>query len=322
MNWYYVLSQWEYVFGAAFISAYVLYLIRIAVAARKLGTYSSAVAGKMLLRFLYFGLLVLALLGPSFGAEKREIKAEGRDIYITIDLSKSMDATDIVPTRLERLKYELTKLIERFDYDRIGLIIFSSEAFVQCPLTYDKNALRLFIETLHTGLVPGTGTNITEALRLALDKHLDIENTTARNTAKVIVLFTDGENFGEENKDLLDEIENSGVNLFIVGIGSESGSKLRVGNRFKKNAEGELVITKLESAYLQSLAKRTNGTYNEITQNKNEMAKLATQIARVEGQLRDKREIDVSANKYEYLLLAALALIILDVLIAVTTIRF
>jgi Mg-chelatase subunit ChlD len=109
-------------------------------------------------------------------------------------------ATDLAPSRLARARFEIGRLLDRFPSDRIGLIVFTSEAFVQCPLTYDQNALRVFLNTLRPGLASGGGTNTAAALRVALEKHTDSLNTTLRNTSKVIVLVTDGEDYGEDTR--------------------------------------------------------------------------------------------------------------------------
>ena len=125
---------------------------------------------KLVLRTLFFSLLIISLLGPSFGESKKEVKSIGKDIMFCVDLSKSMDAFDIQPTRLEKVKYEMKKIVGAFSSDRVGVIIFSSEAFMQCPLTFDQNALNLFIETMNTGLVPASGTDFAPPLKMAIQK--------------------------------------------------------------------------------------------------------------------------------------------------------
>src|SRR5690606_14083661 len=178
---------------------------------------------KLAVRTLFFALLLVAILGPSFGGSKREVKAIGKDIMICIDLSKSMDAFDIQPTRLEKVKNEMKKLVAAFSSDRIGLIIFGSEAFMQCPLTFDQNALNLFIETMNTNLVPVGGTDFGPALRMALDKLTDEENRIANTKSKVIILMSDGEDFGQDTDEYVKEIDNRGIRLFTLGVGTEKG---------------------------------------------------------------------------------------------------
>jgi Ca-activated chloride channel family protein len=322
MTWYQSLSFTEYLFIGLFIVLYLLYITRTVQLARRLHTTARSVTLKFLLRSFYFALIIMALLGPSFGASKKEIKAVGKDIYIAVDLSQSMDATDIQPSRLERVKFELQNVVNAFNSDRIGLIIFSSEAFMQCPLTYDQSALSLFIQTLNTKLVPNAGTDFGPPLQMALDRHLNEQNTTSQNHAKIIILISDGEDFGEETDEVLKDIENNGIRLFTLGVGTVEGSRIPLARGgFKKDREGIAVVTKLNNADLQKLAKKSNGDYFEITNRKSEVTRLINSISDIEGQLRDKREIDVSANKYYYFLIVALALIVLDTLITVRTMQ-
>lgn len=321
MNWYHSLGLWEYITITVFVILYISYIVKITIVARKLQSHARPVIAKTILRLIYFTLLVMALLGPSFGEGQKEVKAFGKDIYIAVDLSQSMNATDIVPSRLERVKYELSNFVNALPTDRIGLIIFSSEAFMQCPLTFDKSALNLFIHTLKTSLVPNTGTDIASALRLALEKHTDSTNTTLLNQDKVIILISDGEDFGDNLKKVINEIENRGIRLMVVGIGTYKGGKIPQGKTFKTNWAGEEVITKLNNETLQSLARATKGTYFEINEQKNEMANLIATVQQIEGQLRDKRKIDVTANKYYYFLALALFCMVLDVLVTVKTIQ-
>ena len=138
----------EAVLVLIFVVGYGLYLRRIISISRALHTPYQTVFIKLAVRTLFMTLLIIALLGPTFGDSKREIKSVGKDIMICVDLSKSMDAFDVQPSRLEKVKFELKKIASAFNSDRLGIIIFSSEAFMQCPLTYDQNAINLFIETM------------------------------------------------------------------------------------------------------------------------------------------------------------------------------
>jgi len=321
MNWYYEITWWEYGIVGLFVLFYILYVIRTTRKARQMGSYTSGLAAKAILRALYFSLLIIGLLGPTFGSLRKEVKAIGRDIYLVVDLSRSMDATDIAPSRLERTKYELIRWLPNFASDRIGLIIFSGEAFVQCPLTYDQNALRLFIETLRTDLVTQSSTDLASALQLALDRHLDRRNTSTKNQAKIIVLISDGEDFGQDTEQLLSSIEENGLQLFMLGVGTKAGGTIPTGNGLKKNSNGKTVVTRLESEKLQLLAQRAKGQYFELSRAQNDVSRLTAAVAKVEGQLQDTRKIDISANKFHYFLIGALMLLVIDIMIAVTTIH-
>ncbi|HET9485828.1 MAG TPA: VWA domain-containing protein [Chryseosolibacter sp.] len=320
MDWYRNLGTTEIAFIAAFLILYGLYLARVIRVARVLNTPFTAVFLKLGLRTLFFGLLIIAILGPSFGGSKKEVKSIGKDIMICVDLSKSMDAFDIQPTRLEKVKNEMKKLVAAFNSDRIGLIIFGSEAFMQCPLTYDQNALSLFIETMNTGLVPVGGTDFGPALRMALDKLENQNEQVSATKSKVIILISDGEDFGQETGEIVSEIENRDIKLFTLGVGTERGGNIYAGNGLKKDRQGNDVVTRLNSRSLRSIADKTGGQYFEINESKNDVSRLINTIGRIEGELRDARLVDVTANKYFYFLAFAAALLLLDILLNVKTV--
>lgn len=320
MDWYRDLGITEIVFIAAFLALYGLYLSRVVHVARVLQTPFTGVFIKLLVRTLFFALIIVAIMGPSFGGSKKEVKSIGKDIMICVDLSKSMDAFDIQPTRLEKVKNEMKKLVAAFNSDRIGLVIFGSEAFMQCPLTYDQNALNLFIETMNTGLVPVGGTDFGPALRMALDKLENDDGQPNEPKSKVIILISDGEDFGEETDETVGEIENRDIKLFTLGVGTEKGGNIYAGTGVKKDRQGNPVVTKLNSRSLRSIADKTGGQYFEINESKNDVSRLINTISRIEGQLRDARLVDVTANKYFYFLAFATALLLLDILLNVKTV--
>jgi Ca-activated chloride channel homolog len=321
VNWYREFGITEIVFIAAFVVLYGLYIFRVVNIGKRLNTPYATVFIKVLLRTAYFGLFIIALLGPSFGGSKKEVKSIGKDILICVDLSKSMDAFDIQPTRLEKIKYEMKKLVAAFNSDRIGLIIFSGEAFMQCPLTYDQNALNLFIETMNTGLVPSSGTDFGPPLRMALTKLKEDEGKGAQAKSKVIILISDGEDFGEETNEIAREVEDNDIKLYTLGVGTGKGGNIYAGNGLKKDREGKVVLTKLNPRSLQSLASKTGGEYFEINESKNDVTRLINTIGKIEGELRDARFVDVTANKYFYFLAIASVLLLLDILINVKTVR-
>jgi Ca-activated chloride channel homolog len=321
MNWLYPFGEFELGIIVIFSILYFGYIIRSFILGKRVNNYPARVFYKLFLRIVYFGLFILALLGPSFGEVKKEVKTVAKDIYFCIDLSKSMDATDIAPSRIAKLKFELKKLTDQFASERKGIIIFSSEAFVQCPLTYDNGAIQLFIETLNTNLVPSTGTDYGPALELALEKHLEPSKQSTDNKSKVIVLVSDGEDFGDDAKKLASKIEDNSIKLFTLGIGTETGSRIPSGNGFKKDKEGKDVITKLNSTDLKDLAAKTGGRYFEISDKRNDIKQLIEEINNIKGELRDVKVIDATANKYFYFLMLGMFLFVLDIIITVNIIK-
>jgi len=308
------------VLALAFVVLYGLFVFRILRISRTLHTPFYTIFFKLVLRTAFFALLLIAFMGPSFGDAKKEIKSIGKDIMICVDLSKSMDAFDIQPSRLEKVKFEMKRIVEAFSSDRLGIIIFSSEAFMQCPLTYDQNALNLFIETMNSNLVPASGTDFGPPLRMALNKLQDQEGPSTQQKSKVIILISDGEDFGENAREIDKEIDDKGIKLFTLGVGTEKGSQIMSGRGYKTDTRGNAVISKLNPSELKALANRTNGQYFEINESRNDVSRMINTIGKIEGELRDARMVDVSANRYYFFLLAALLLLTLDLLLDIKTV--
>lgn len=296
-----------------FIIFYAIYLFRLFRINKKVEVSIKKVFYKFIIRSTYFFLMIIALLGPSFGESKKEVNIVGKDIMMLVDLSESMNANDIKPTRLEKVKFEMKKIINEFSSDRIGIIMFSSEAYVQCPLTYDKNALNLFIETLNTGLVPNSGTDFGPPLELSLSKLEDENSNNKEINSKVIILISDGEDFGDDTESSLEKIKSSSIKLFSVGIGSLKGSKILLGNgKFKKDQEGNDVVTKLNSSSLRETASDTGGKYFEISNEINQTDNLISEIVNIKGDYIESKTVDVTENKYFYFLFSALFLMVID----------
>ncbi len=296
-----------------FFMFYFLYLVRIYKINQQIKVNLKAVFMKFILRVSFFTLLIISLLGPNFGIKEEKVEVVGKDIMIAVDLSESMNANDIQPSRIEKVKFEIKKIVDEFSGDRIGIIMFSGEAFVQCPLTYDKNALNLFVETLNTGLVPNSGTDFGPPLELGLSKLQDENSGDNDFKSKIIILFSDGEDFGEDTDQSIEKIKENSLKLFSVGIGTDEGSKILddFGN-LKKDNEGNDVITKLNSSSLRETADKTGGKYYEISKNKNEINQMITEIKNIKGDIIDQQTSNISENKYFYFLLSALVLVAID----------
>jgi len=322
MNWYQPLSWLEILFLTLFLLLYGGYIFRIKKAAAYFKQAAHNIWIKFALRSVYFGLLLLAVLGPSFGAMKKEINTIGKDIFILVDLSASMNTRDIAPSRLERAKYELAQMVPAFDADRTGLIIFTSEAVVQCPLTFDQDAWLLYNQLLNTNQAPGTGTNYQPALELARQKLEESALADSAGTkARLILLLSDGENFGEDVRQTLRRLRSAQIRVFTLGIGTGEGGFIPVGRSFKKDRKGQSITSRLNPEPLLELARETNAQYFEITDRKNETEGIIRAINLIEGEARATRTIDITANKYMYPLFLALILIVADILITVNIIK-
>lgn len=318
------MGLFEWTLLGIFLLFYGIYAVRIFFIGSELNTDIKAILIKFFLRFSYFLLFIVAFLGPTFGEIKKEIKAVGKDIYLVVDLSQSMGAVDVQPSRLEKVKFELKNLVETFRGDRLGLIIFSGDAFMQCPLTYDMKALMLFIETLSTSLISNTGTDFYPPLAMLIDKFEKEEKnktTSTKVTAKIAILFSDGEDFGEETASIASKVASKGIKLYTVGVGTEQGGKIPQGYKFKRDHQGNEVITRINAEALQRLASLTNGKYFEISDKRNDMSRLINHISQIEGELRGTKKVDTKANKYFYFLAIAALLMGLDVLMTVKVLK-
>jgi Ca-activated chloride channel homolog len=322
MTWYQTLTLLEIIFGLLFVGLYLGYLLRIRRVASFFGQRPHGVWVKFVLRHAYAMLLVIAILGPSFGAMKKEIKTIGKDIYIAVDLSASMDATDVSPSRLERAKRDVLRLISRFNSDRIGLIVFDSEAYLQSPLTYDQQALELYTQTLRTDLLPHGGTSLVPVLEMVSQKFGRAASPEAsEQKARILVLISDGEDFGDKVDDWADRLREQQIRVFALGIGTTDGGQIPAGKAVKLDQQGNPITTRLQPQGLERLAEATEGEYFEVNGRISEVSRLINAINNIEGELRESKTIDVTANKYVYPLALALLLILLDMLITVKLIR-
>jgi len=322
MSWYQSLSWLEIIFGTIFLLLYAGYIYRIKRLAQYFKQNAHTVWIKFSIRVIYFLLLIIALLGPSFGAMQKEIRTTGKDIFVLIDLTASMNTKDVAPSRLEKLKFELGQVLPNLNADRIGLIVFSNDAVLQCPLTYDLEAIKLYNRLLQTNQVPEAGADFRPALQLALEKFTASRAAgPAAEKANFIVLFSDGEAFGEDVRPVLQRLNRNNIRVFTVGIGSEEGGLVPAGKSFKKDRNGERVTSRLQPAILKEIARKTNGQYFSLNNQVNELTLLEKNINNATAEQHETQTIDVTANKYKYPLLLALLLIVIDALITVTVIK-
>jgi Ca-activated chloride channel homolog len=316
MNWNQNLGSNDYLFIALFLGLYAFYFIRMFWLAYRLKTTARAVGLKFFLRTTYFGFLMMALMAPSFGDTEGTIKAEGKDLMFVVDISKSMDTPDVQPSRMQKLKFELSRIVEQFKGIRQGLIIFKGEALVQSPLTFDQSALQLFVSTLNTQALPDQGTDLAVALQLATDRLLSEKNN--RKNAKILILMSDGEDFGGSYSSTLARLKRAGVKVFTVGFGTEAGGQV-VENGKPAFDNGEPIISRFNGSTLQRIASDTRGRYLRVSDRLNDIPTLVKEIGELKGNVVDERQVSVTANKYYYFLLLALVLMALDVIFTVRT---
>jgi Ca-activated chloride channel family protein len=206
-------------------------------------------------------LAALALARPRWGFEWREVKRNGVDVFVLLDVSKSMLTEDVRPNRLTQAKYAVQDLLEKLRGDRIGLIAFAGTAFVQCPLTIDYEAFRLTLQDADPRIIPRGGTAIGPAIRTAL-KAFDV----GEGRDHAIVLITDGEQTEGDALAAADEAAKAGVKIYAIGVGTTEGELIPVREEgkpteFVKDRDGEVVKSRLDEETLKQLALKTGGIY-------------------------------------------------------------
>jgi Ca-activated chloride channel family protein len=263
------------------------------------------------------GMLIIALADPQIGTKVEEVKLEGVDLFIALDVSNSMKAEDIKPNRLERAKLEIHNLIERLSGDRIGLIVFAGEAYTQFPLTTDYSAASLFLDAVDTDIVPVQGTAIGKAIDQAM-KSFDFKESTTR----VLVIITDGENNEGDAFKAAEEAAKKGVLIYAIGMGSTSGVPIPVydgsGQRvdFKRDKDGKVVLTRLDRDSLEKMVSFGKGKYYRGTAAQDELKEIYDDINALEKQEFGTKRFTDYESRFQYFLGAAIVLLFIDCFIS------
>ena len=271
---------------------------------------------KNILTILIFILLVIGIANPQVGAKMEEVKREGVDLMIAIDLSNSMMVEDIKPNRLERAKLAISRLIDKLEGDRIGLIVFAGEAYVQLPITTDYSAAKLFLSTVNTNIVPTQGTEIAKAIDLSVQS-FDMEN--AQN--KAIIIITDGESHDEKAIESAEKANELGIFIHTLGMGLSKGGPIPIynkyGNRtgYRKDREGNTIVSKLNENLLRQIANAGEGTYVRANNSKAGLSTLFAEINKME-----KKEIGTMVfteykDRFQLFISLALLLLLTDLIL-------
>ncbi|MGH6690397.1 MAG: vWA domain-containing protein [Gammaproteobacteria bacterium] len=228
--------------------------------------------------------LVLALARPQWGERTEEVVRTGVDVFIALDTSLSMDATDIAPSRLEKARHIAANLIDRLQGNRVGLIVFSGSAFVQCPLTLDDGAARIFLDSVSTGAVPEGGTNVASAIEAARGGFVSRESKY-----KVVVLLTDGEQTEGDFTEVADQARQEGIVIHTVGVGTAAGDPIPIRDArgeitdYKRDEAGQPVLSRLDEESLSRIALATGGEYYRASDEESEVEEIAELVASMEG---------------------------------------
>ena len=259
------------------------------------------------------GTLALALARPQYGVEWSERKARGLDIVFALDSSKSMLATDLRPSRLERAKLAILDLIDRLESDRIGLVAFAGQAFLQTPPTLDYGAFRESLQATDPSILSRGGSDLGRAIEEAAKAF------PAGNNVKVLVLLTDGEDLGGQAVDAARAAAAEGIQIFTIGIGTPEGEYLRIRSEqgieeFVRDADGQPVRSQLDESTLQQIAQLTNGSYTRLSGGALE-ALYASVLATLPREERKSELEEVPLERFQWLLAAALTFLLLEMLL-------
>ncbi len=277
--------------------------------------------------FALFGLafLILAFAGPKIGTEVREVKRQGIDMLIALDLSASMNAEDVRPSRLEKAKFEINRLIERLKGDRVGLVVFTGEAYLQSPMTLDYSALKLFLEIADTDQMPSSATDFKAAMETALTAFQSLEEN-ATEAAKVLLIISDGEDHGQSYQESLQELISNNIYVYTLGIGTDQGTTIPIYEDgsgdligYKRDRSGKVVTTSLQSSELREIANKGNGTYYAIERGNDGIDAFLARVDELEKGEFSSQEYADYKNQYQWM--GALALIFLAFAYIVPTYR-
>jgi Ca-activated chloride channel family protein len=259
--------------------------------------------------------IILGLARPQFGSKLQEVKRKGIEIMIALDVSNSMNATDIQPSRLERAKQVLSKLVDRLSDDKIGLIVFAGDAYTQIPITTDYVSAKMFLNNLTTGIVPVQGTAIGKAINLSASSF-----PANSELQKVIIIITDGENHEDDPVEAAKQAAEKGILVYTLGMGLPEGAPIPEGAEtslnFKKDREGNTVISKLDEITLQKVAIAGSGEYIRAN---NTQAGLNNLFNKVEKLNKKEYESKIYAeydDQYQYFFGFAIILLLVEFIIA------
>ncbi len=272
---------------------------------------------KTLFFFMALIILVISMARPQFGTHMELVKRIGQDVVIVIDVSNSMLAEDMRPNRLERAKQEVRGLLDRLQGDRVGIVAFAGAAYIQCPLTLDYSAARLFLDIIDVDLIPQPGTNLPEAISVATDAF----NIQERKH-KVMIVITDGEDFGEGLEQSVEKAKLAGVRIYTIGIGRPDGEPIPIRNNrgemigYKKDRNGELVLTRLDEVTLKQAADATDGKYYHASAGEIALDEIYSDITRMEKKELEERLMTQYEDRFQYILPLAILFLVVEVLIS------
>ena len=266
---------------------------------------------------LSYTFLVLALSRPQIGTTLEIMKRSGLDIMVGLDISASMLAEDIKPNRLLKAKHAISSFIDQLEGDRVGLIAFAGDSFVQCPLTIDYAAAKLLLDALNVDTISQSGTEINRAIEVAASSFNQEEDKY-----KILLFFTDGEDHGKKAVEAARTAANQGIRIYCVGVGlpnhgtpiplRQSNGELR---GYKHDRNGTPIVTKLEDVLLREIAQLTSGNYYQATPGEAEIDRVVAELAAIEKREIEERQFTQYEDRFQYFLAFALLFLVWEFLL-------
>lgn len=268
------------------------------------------VAAKFVLFAVAVGLLVFALAQPQFGSKLQTQTRRGVEIIVATDVSRSMLAQDFKPNRLEKTKNALERLVERLSDNRVGLVVFAGDAYVQLPVTSDYVSARNFISGINTDMVPRQGTSLSSAIDMSLRSFSD-----QSSRSKALILITDGESHDDNPLEAAQRAVDSGVVVYTVGIGTPEGAPIEVNGEMLRDEKGEIVVSKLDESVLQEIARKTEGVYVRASDSDLGLQRIVDHIDQMEKQEFTAKVFQQYNDQFHYLLAVVLLVLVVEFLI-------
>ena len=270
---------------------------------------------KSVLFMFAFASIIMAVVNPQVGYKTEEVTSSGVDIVIALDVSRSMQAEDIRPNRMERAKLAVSRLIDRFENDRVGLVIFAGTAVTQVPLTHDHEAAKMILRTVDTQSIDFQGTSLSAALERGIAAFSGYDTNS-----KVIILISDGENHDDNPLEVAQRAYEQNIIIHTVGVGTPQGAPIPVQRNnqlagFLRDDEGNTVVSKFDEALLKSLAQEANGNFQNSSAPDLGLNSILDQIRAMEQQEYETKQFSEYESRFHYFIALALLFLLMDVLI-------
>ncbi len=270
----------------------------------------SKITYKFILISISFVFFVIAMARPQVGAKLYEVKHDGIEVMLVVDVSNSMLADDFKPTRLERTKNAINTLLDKLVNDRVGLVVFAGEAFVQLPVTSDFIAAKRFVEYISPGMISSQGTSLEKALKVAY-RSFSSQSVGSR----AVILISDGEGHDGDPLPIAQEMADDGIIISTIGIGTSSGVALKVNGQPVTDEEGNIVVTKLNEDVLRQIALTTGGTYIKASNSSIGLNEIINQLRTIERKEFSTSKFESYNELYQYFLILGLLFMLIEFLL-------